>query len=140
MDFPCGAALGTARATARQRWRLSLFVGEVHHGEAYINTGHAALRRPLCRARRGFGAVLVFWAFGLLCVAVRTAAHLSRGRFTWRYGSGMLVAAHKKQKKNAAAVALGRKGGKKRAATLSAEELGKQGKKAAAARWTKKGK
>jgi hypothetical protein len=45
-----------------------------------------------------------------------------------------------KPKKNAAAVALGRKGGKKRAATLSAEELSKQGKKAAAARWGKKAK
>jgi hypothetical protein len=38
-------------------------------------------------------------------------------------------------KKNAAAVALGRRGGKKRAATLSAEELSNQGKKAATARW-----
>jgi hypothetical protein len=45
-----------------------------------------------------------------------------------------------KPRKNAAAVALGRRGGKKRAETLSKEELSKQGKKAAAARWGKKGK
>ena len=38
-------------------------------------------------------------------------------------------------KKNPAAVALGRLGGKKRAAKLSAEELSDQGKRAAAARW-----
>lgn len=45
--------------------------------------------------------------------------------------------AEKKAKKNAAAVALGRRGGKKRAENLSAEELTKQAKKAAAARWKK---
>ena len=39
--------------------------------------------------------------------------------------------------KNPAAVVLGRLGGKKRAANLSAEDLSAQGKKAAAARWTK---
>ena len=39
------------------------------------------------------------------------------------------------RKKNAAAVALGRLGGKKRAATLPPEELSLQGKRAAAARW-----
>ena len=41
------------------------------------------------------------------------------------------------RKKNPAAVALGRLGGKKRAATLSAQELSDQGKRAAAARWGK---
>ena len=41
------------------------------------------------------------------------------------------------KKKNPAAVALGRLGGKKRAATLSAQELSDQGKRAAAARWGK---
>jgi hypothetical protein len=41
------------------------------------------------------------------------------------------------RKKNPAAVALGRLGGKKRAANLSAEELSDQGKRAAAARWSK---
>ena len=41
------------------------------------------------------------------------------------------------KKKNRAAVALGRLGGKKRAANLSAEDLSAQGKKAAAARWAK---
>lgn len=40
-------------------------------------------------------------------------------------------------KKNPAAVALGRLGGKKRAANLSAQELSDQGKRAAAARWAK---
>lgn len=38
-------------------------------------------------------------------------------------------------KKNSAAVALGRKGGKARAKKLSAEELSAQGKKAAEERW-----
>jgi hypothetical protein len=42
-----------------------------------------------------------------------------------------------RKKKNPAAVALGRLGGRKRAATLSAEELSEQGKRAAAARWAK---
>jgi hypothetical protein len=46
--------------------------------------------------------------------------------------------AAKKAKKNPAAVALGRKGGKKRAENLSAAELSEQGKTAAAARWAKK--
>jgi hypothetical protein len=46
--------------------------------------------------------------------------------------------AEKTPKKNAAAVSLGRRGGKKRAATLSKEELSAQGKKAAEARWTQK--
>jgi hypothetical protein len=41
------------------------------------------------------------------------------------------------KKKNPAAVALGRLGGKKRAATLSAQELSDQGRGAAAARWGK---
>jgi hypothetical protein len=40
-------------------------------------------------------------------------------------------------KKNSAAVALGRKGGKKRAQNLSAEELSEQGRKAVQARWNK---
>src|SRR5436190_4550625 len=40
-------------------------------------------------------------------------------------------------KKNPAPVALGRLGGKKRAANLSAQELSDQGKRAAAARWAK---
>lgn len=39
------------------------------------------------------------------------------------------------KKKNRAAVALGRRGGKMRAAKLSAEQLSAQGKNAAAARW-----
>jgi hypothetical protein len=39
------------------------------------------------------------------------------------------------KKKNAAAVALGRRGGKKRAATLSPEQLSEQGRKAVLARW-----
>jgi hypothetical protein len=39
------------------------------------------------------------------------------------------------EKKNPAAVALGRKGGKKRAQNLSAEQLTEQARKAAAARW-----
>ena len=43
----------------------------------------------------------------------------------------------KKAKKNRAAVALGRKGGKKRAENLSTAELSEQGKKAATARWAK---
>jgi hypothetical protein len=38
-------------------------------------------------------------------------------------------------KKNPHAVALGRKGGKARAANLSKEELSKQGRKAVMARW-----
>lgn len=46
--------------------------------------------------------------------------------------------AKKSKKKNPAAVALGRKGGKKRAKVLSAEELSAQGKTAAQARWGKK--
>src|ERR1051325_11522288 len=41
------------------------------------------------------------------------------------------------KRKNPAAVALGRLGGKKRAETLSPEELSAQGRKAAAARWAK---
>lgn len=41
------------------------------------------------------------------------------------------------KKKNPAAVALGRLGGKKRAVILSAQELSEQGKRAAAARWAK---
>ena len=41
------------------------------------------------------------------------------------------------KRKNPAAVALGRLGGKKRAANLSAEDLSAQGKRAAAARWAK---
>ena len=41
------------------------------------------------------------------------------------------------KKKNPAAVALGRRGGRKRAANLSAQELSEQGKRAAAARWAK---
>ncbi len=49
-----------------------------------------------------------------------------------------------KRKKNPHAVALGRKGGKKgghaRAANLSPEELSAIGRKAAQARWGKKGK
>ena len=40
-----------------------------------------------------------------------------------------------KPNKNAAAVALGRKGGKKRAESLSAEQLSEQGRKAVQARW-----
>jgi hypothetical protein len=43
----------------------------------------------------------------------------------------------KKSGKDPAAVALGRKGGKKRAQNLSAEELSKQGRKAVLARWKK---
>jgi hypothetical protein len=43
----------------------------------------------------------------------------------------------KKARKDPAAVALGRKGGKKRAQNLSAEELSKQGRKAVLARWKK---
>ena len=39
------------------------------------------------------------------------------------------------RRKNPAAVALGRLGGRKRAAALSAEELSEQGKRAAAVRW-----
>src|SRR4051812_37551293 len=41
------------------------------------------------------------------------------------------------KRKNPAAVALGRLGGKKRAANLTAEELSLQGKRAASARWEK---
>lgn len=41
------------------------------------------------------------------------------------------------KKKNAAAVKLGRKGGKKRAEKLTAEELSQQGRKAVMARWEK---
>jgi hypothetical protein len=41
------------------------------------------------------------------------------------------------KKKNPAAVALGRLGGRKRAANLSVEELSQQGRRAAAARWAK---
>lgn len=41
------------------------------------------------------------------------------------------------KKKNPAAVALGRRGGKKRAETLTAEELSQQGRKAVQARWAK---
>jgi hypothetical protein len=41
------------------------------------------------------------------------------------------------RKKNPAAVALGRLGGRKRAAKLSAEELSEQGKRAAGVRWAK---
>jgi hypothetical protein len=41
------------------------------------------------------------------------------------------------RKKNPAAVALGRLGGRKRAATLSTEERSEQGKRAAAARWAR---
>jgi len=40
-------------------------------------------------------------------------------------------------KKNAAAVQLGRKGGKARASNLTAEQLAEIGRKAAAARWSK---
>jgi hypothetical protein len=43
-------------------------------------------------------------------------------------------------KKNAAAAALGRKGGKKRAENLSAAELSEQGRKAVLARWAKRKK
>jgi hypothetical protein len=41
-------------------------------------------------------------------------------------------------KKNPHAVALGRKGGNARAASLSKEELSKQGRKAVLARWAKR--
>jgi len=44
------------------------------------------------------------------------------------------------KKKDPAAVALGRKGGKKRAARLSKEERSQSAREAAAARWGKKGK
>lgn len=44
--------------------------------------------------------------------------------------------AEKKAKKNAAAVALGRRGGKKRAQTLSPEQLSEQARNAVLARWT----
>ena len=44
---------------------------------------------------------------------------------------------NKKKKKNPAAVALGRKGGKTRAKNLSAEELSEAGRKAVQARWKK---
>jgi hypothetical protein len=50
---------------------------------------------------------------------------------------GYAMAMTDTRKKNAAAVALGRLGGKKRAATLPPEELSLQGKRAAAARWAK---
>lgn len=43
------------------------------------------------------------------------------------------------KRKDPAAVALGRKGGKTRAKTLSAKELSEQGKKAAEARWATRG-
>jgi hypothetical protein len=43
----------------------------------------------------------------------------------------------KPTEKDPAAVALGRKGGTKRAANLTADELSKQGRKAARARWKK---
>jgi hypothetical protein len=43
-------------------------------------------------------------------------------------------------KKNPHAVALGKKGGKARAAKLSKEELSKQGRDAVLARWAKKKK
>jgi hypothetical protein len=48
--------------------------------------------------------------------------------------------AKKSARKNPAAVELGRKGGKKRAETLSAEELSEQGRKAVQARWAKAAK
>jgi len=41
------------------------------------------------------------------------------------------------RKKNPAAVSLGRKGGKKRAENLTAEQLSEQGRKAVEARWAK---
>jgi hypothetical protein len=44
--------------------------------------------------------------------------------------------AEKKAKKNAAAVALGRRGGKKRAQMLSAEQLSEQARNAVQARWS----
>jgi hypothetical protein len=44
--------------------------------------------------------------------------------------------AEKKAKKNAAAVALGRRGGKKRAQTLSPEQLSEQARNAVQARWS----
>ena len=51
-----------------------------------------------------------------------------------------LASGHARQKKKlAAAVELGTKGGKARAANLSKSELSKIGKAAAAARWGKKG-
>jgi hypothetical protein len=43
--------------------------------------------------------------------------------------------AEKKARKNPAAVALGRMGGKKRAEVLSPEQLSEQGRKAVQARW-----
>jgi hypothetical protein len=43
-------------------------------------------------------------------------------------------------RKNPHAVALGRKGGKARAASLTKEELSEQGRKAVTARWAKKKK
>jgi hypothetical protein len=43
----------------------------------------------------------------------------------------------KTKRKNPAAVALGRRGGKKRAENLSPEELSEQGRRAVAARWEK---
>jgi hypothetical protein len=49
----------------------------------------------------------------------------------------MLLQMPEEKKKNRAAVALGRRGGKMRAAKLSAEELSAQGKRAAAIRWEK---
>ena len=49
----------------------------------------------------------------------------------------MLLQMSEEKKKNRAAVALGRRGGKMRAARLSAEELSAQGKRAAAIRWGK---
>lgn len=51
----------------------------------------------------------------------------------------MLLQMSEEKKKNRAAVALGRRGGKMRAAKLSAEELSAQGRKAAAIRWGKVG-
>jgi hypothetical protein len=42
-----------------------------------------------------------------------------------------------KKRKNPAAVNLGRRGGKKRAANLTAQELSEQGRKAVTARWAK---
>ena len=61
--------------------------------------------------------------------------------FTYRFESVIVIEMAKKNaRKNPAAVSLGRKGGKKRAEILSAQELSEQGRKAVQARWAKAAK
>ena len=68
----------------------------------------------------------------VICSATYVNRKIRGAKNTGKISEGMAT-----KKKNPAAVKLGRKGGKKRAENLSAEQLSEQGRKAVIARWEK---